>query len=43
MRRLATILVPLALASPAFADDWAQPVVNLQQSLAAHEISRGGA
>ena len=42
MLRSATILVPLALASPAFADDWAQPVVNLQQSLAAVGISLGG-
>lgn len=44
MRRvlLATIPISLALASPAFADDWAQPVVNLQQSLAALGISLGG-
>ena len=42
MRRLATIPISLALASPAVADDWAQPVVNLQQSLAALGISLGG-
>ncbi len=42
MLRSATILVPLALASPAFADDWAQPVVTLQQSLATFGISLGG-
>ena len=35
MRRLAATLFAIALASPAAADDWAQPVVNLQQSLAA--------
>jgi porin len=42
MLRLTTIPVSLALATPAFADDWAQPVVNLQQSLAALGISLGG-
>jgi porin len=42
MLRLAATLVSLALAAPAFADDWAQPVVNLQQSLAAIGISLGG-
>ena len=42
MRRLTITLVSLALAAPAFADDWAQPVVNLQQSLAALGVSLGG-
>ncbi len=44
MRRLAATLVALALglASPATADDWAQPIVSVQQSLAAFGISLGG-
>jgi porin len=42
MLRLATTLISLALASPAFADDWAQPIVDVQQSLAALGISLGG-
>ncbi|RBP11352.1 porin [Roseiarcus fermentans] len=42
MLRSATALVALALAAPAFADDWAQPVVDLQQSLAAVGIGLGG-
>jgi porin len=42
MLRLATALLSFALASPAVADDWAQPIVNVQQSLAALGISLGG-
>ena len=43
MRRVTATLSAAALwASPATADDWAQPVVNLQQSLAALGISLGG-
>ena len=42
MRPTSAALVALALASPAAAEDWAQPVVNLQQSLAAFGISLGG-
>ena len=44
MRRLALVatLVAISLASSARADDWAQPVVDLQQSLAALGVSLGG-
>ena len=43
MRRVVAVLVVIApLASPAAADDWAQPIVDLQQSLAALGISLGG-
>jgi porin len=41
-RLTATVLATVILASPAAADDWAQPVVNFQQSLAALGISLGG-
>ena len=39
---MSVALVALGLASPAAAEDWAQPVVNLQQSLAAYGVSLGG-
>jgi len=43
MRRLiAALTVVTVCASPAAADDWLQPIVNLQQSLAALGISLGG-
>ena len=42
MRRLAATLLAIAPASPAAAADWAQPVVDLQQSLAALGVSLGG-
>jgi porin len=43
MRRLTATLAALTIwASPAAADDWLQPVVNLQQSLAALGIGLGG-
>ena len=43
MRRLIATLAAVTMwASPAAADDWLQPVVNLQQSLAALGISLGG-
>ena len=43
MRRLTATLAAVTIwASPAAADDWLQPVVNLQQSLAALGISLGG-
>src|SRR5579862_6507699 len=43
MRRLTATLAALTIwASPAAADDWLQPVVNLQQSLAALGISLSG-
>jgi porin len=43
MQRLATVLTAVIIwASPAAADDWAQPIVGLQQSLAALGISLGG-
>ena len=44
MRRLALVatLVAISLTSSARADDWAQPVVDLQRSLAALGVSLGG-
>ena len=42
MRRLAATLLAIAPASPTAAADWAQPVVDLQQSLAALGVSLGG-
>ena len=43
MRRLTATLAAVTIwASPAAADDWLQPVVNLQQSLAALGIGLGG-
>ena len=39
---LAATVVAMSLASSARADDWAQPVVDLQQSLAALGVSLGG-
>jgi porin len=39
---LAATLVAVSLASSPRADDWAQPVVDLQQSLAALGVSLGG-
>ncbi len=38
----ATFVTVAVLASPAAADDWAQPVINLKQSLADLGISLGG-
>ena len=42
MRREAATLFAMVLASPAAADDWAQPVVDLQQSLAALGVNLNG-
>ncbi|MGB7976533.1 MAG: carbohydrate porin [Roseiarcus sp.] len=42
MRREAATLFAIVLASPAAADDWAQPVVDLQQSLAALGVNLNG-
>ncbi len=38
----AALMITTIWASPAAADDWAQPVVNLQQSLAPLGVSLGG-
>jgi porin len=42
MRRQVATLFAISIASSARADDWAQPIVTLQQSLAALGISLGG-